>query len=58
MLEMIASTYQIMLDNPGKDHVLVITADKDTYDEKGLAIRPIGVRDVNAIPLERRNENS
>jgi hypothetical protein len=40
-----------MLDNPGKDHVLVIQAGKDTDDEKGLAIRPIGVRDVNALPL-------
>jgi hypothetical protein len=51
MLEMIASTHQMTLDNPGKDHVLVIQAGKDTDDEKGLAIRPIGVRDVNALPL-------
>jgi hypothetical protein len=51
MLEMIASTHQMILENPDKDYLLLIAADKGTDDEQGLAIRPIGVRDVNALPL-------
>jgi hypothetical protein len=51
MLEMIASTHQMILENPSKDYLLIVAAERDTDDEKSLAIRPIGVRDINALPL-------
>jgi hypothetical protein len=51
MLETIAGTHQMILENPSKDYLLIVAADRDTDDEKSLAIRPIGVRDVNGLPL-------
>jgi hypothetical protein len=51
ILEMIAGTHQMILENPTKDYLLIVAANRDTDDEKNLAIRPIGVRNVNDLPL-------
>jgi hypothetical protein len=51
LLEMVARAHQMILDNPGKDYLQCISSDKDTDGEKSLSIRPIGVRDVNGLPL-------
>ena len=44
LLELIANTYNMIFENPGKDYLVVIAADKDTDDEKSLAVRPNGLR--------------
>lgn len=46
LLEMIADTYERIWENPGKDYLLSITADKGTDNEKSTAIRPIGLRSI------------
>jgi hypothetical protein len=51
IFERIAGTHQMILESPSKDYLLIVAAARDTDDEKCLAIRPIGVRDVNGLPL-------